>query len=193
MVTREAVLSAMARRGSRSLRLKRNGNGVVIGGRDSVIVGLVGGGYFQTELKGLELEIRQMDTALGVIRGLGEDGKPLPITSEQEAWWKSSWAPFLQGWRSFYGEYAFGWKSMNFPITTSRVEQMEEYRSRFINLRTVAERLFAGTTVLKNLATPSPVKVYPSMWDGFVETLKGLVLWVILGVGAVVLILALRK
>jgi hypothetical protein len=151
-------------------------------------LGLTGGGYFQAELKGLHTEVEQMAAALASIRSIGPDGKPKITSSEQDNWFNTSWIPFYVGWTNFYENYAFGWKSINFPITTSRLEQLEDWRLRFLGLRATANRIFASSTEISNLPLPTAPKTYPSEWEGLVSTIKGAVIWILAGIAAFMLI-----
>lgn len=152
-------------------------------------LGLTGGGYFQTELKGLHTEIEQFAAALASLRSIDPvTGKPKITTQEQDSWFDISWIPFYVGWTNFYENYAFGWKSINFPIQTSRLIQLEDWRLRFLGLRATANRIFINSTEITNLPLPTAPKTYPSEWEGLISTIKGAVIWILASIAAFMLI-----
>lgn len=155
--------------------------------RNGVNVGIVSGGFFQTELKALNTEIQQLAFALQSARSIDPTryNTIKPISPEQEAWFNASWSPFLVGWTDFYEDYASGWKSIRFPIVTSRAEQMEDWRRRFIALRAAAEAVYPNSPEIHSLPIPTPPKEYPSFFDDISSTAKGLVLWILVVAGIV--------
>jgi hypothetical protein len=171
-------------------------NGVV----PDPVVGLVGGGYFQTELHSLDDEVEQTASVLDQAVGRRTPSEVLlnpsggfftKGTPEQVAWYRSVWSSFYEGWKRFFRDYTTGWKSIRFPISTSRVEQIEDYRKQFIQLRGLVERMFAGDPVVANLPVPTAPKTYTNWWDDLTSGIKSVIIMALVGLAGVVLIFVL--
>lgn len=164
------------------------------------VVGLVSGGYFQTELHSLDSEIEQTASVLNQAVGRKTQiefiqnptqGWFTKGTPTQVAWYKSVWSSFYEGWKYFFLDYTTGWKSIRFPIVTSRVEQIEDYRKQFIQLRALAEKMFADDPVIASLPAPTKPKTYTSWWEDLTSGVKSIIIMTLIGLAGVVLIFVL--
>lgn len=162
----------------------------------TVEVGIVSGGYFRSELRSLELEVRQTALAIGQERGLNTGSHSptpgselLPVSEAAEKWFWSAWVPFLQNWHDFYNYYTTGFQSIAPIKPTSRAEQLEDYRAKFIKLRKEASQLYGGAIDL--LPAPAPPKKYQGLWDDVLDGIKRLVVIVLGGLTVYYLITTL--
>lgn len=166
----------------------------------STEVGMVGGGYFQTEMRRIDLEVTQLEQALELLwrTAVSESDidastswwqQPAPTSwnEAQRAFWKSSWLPFIETWRDFYTSYTTGWKSTRFPIVQSRIDQMEDFHDKFKQVWKLAHDVFPGDTIA-NLPEPSERKKYTSIFEDIAEAIKGGIKWILLAIAGVAVI-----
>jgi len=161
-----------------------------------MVVGLGTGGYFRSELNLVNMEIEQFQKAIEIARGLTGGSDPStwklkPITQEENDWFNASWIPFYQKWVQFYKRHITGWRSYTWVVRTSLLENLEDYRKVFIQLRAKAEDIIKDP-VITNLPAPTPPKKYTSFMDDIGDLLWGVLKWTLVLAGGILLLLYVR-
>lgn len=144
--------------------------------------GILGSGVFsdiKSEIQALDAEIKSLDKDL--VQSLPADLTTAPAL---HGFYANTWTPFIQAWNDFDADHTtkFGktWKNM----WMSAWHGVQEFRSRFIGLYTVAKGL-PGVTV----TSPDPTPVPKDPLDGGLDALQNvagtlkIILYLVFAVG----------
>ncbi len=147
-------------------------------------------GAIKDEAIALNADVETLAAEVSRSRGLGADGRPLPVSADQEAWFQGTWTPFFVAWRHWFEDHGATWGLRNVVenFWGSTWEEAQDWRKKLIDVRKSARDV--GIILL----SPEPAKPKVGWLDQLGSDLRTLIktiLWVVVIGGGVWVLLKL--